>query len=98
MALIVTKPGGLKWEGVLYETGAPLPPDVAREVVQHPNYPALVAAGYVAADGSYEALSRGLSRFKDDIALARAVAEETEIELDLEAEEEDRGPRGKARR
>lgn len=95
MALIVTSPGGLKWNGVLYETGTRLPPDVAQEVVRHPNYPALVAAGFVAADGAYEALSRGLGVLKDDVALARAISEEVDIDLDLE--EEGRG-RGKTRR
>jgi hypothetical protein len=83
MALIVTKPGGLLWDGVLYETGTALPPDVARAVVQHPNYVALVANGFVAADGSHEALVRGVSSLKEDIVLADSEIDPEDLDLDL---------------
>jgi hypothetical protein len=83
MALIVTKPGGLLWDGVLYETGTALPPDVARAVVQHPNYVALVTNGFIAADGSHEALVRGVSSLKDDLGLADSEIDPEDLDLDL---------------
>jgi hypothetical protein len=68
---------------VLYETGTALPPDVARAVVQHPNYVALVSNGFIAADGSHEALVRGVSSLKDDLILADSEIDPEDLDLDL---------------
>ncbi len=95
MALVVTKPGGIKWGGVEYAFGEVLPPGVASEMVRHPNYPALVGNGYVAATGSHEAVMLGLSEEKDDLSQASAVVPDMELDLsDLEV----RRGKGKAGR
>jgi len=44
MPVIVTKPGGLVWEGVHYERGQKLP----KEVRTHPSYPVLLSVNYIA--------------------------------------------------